>query len=174
MDYITRELEFDYGHRVPKHESKCKNLHGHRGHIIIELCGEFFTEGPQTDMILDYSIMKELLMTHVDAKIDHGIILSLTDRKFLEMAFHEESGLWYGFSDWMLEVHKEVIAHRFWSGITKFGKTYIIQGSPTAEILAGHFFNVLAPIIEMETDGKAILSAVTFKETPATSATHRQ
>lgn len=27
----TRRLEFDAGHRVPLHESKCKNPHGHRG-----------------------------------------------------------------------------------------------------------------------------------------------
>ncbi|HCX34237.1 MAG TPA: 6-carboxytetrahydropterin synthase QueD, partial [Rhodocyclaceae bacterium] len=27
---ITRRLEFDAGHRIPDHLSRCRHLHGHR------------------------------------------------------------------------------------------------------------------------------------------------
>ena len=35
MITCTRKIEFDYGHRVFKHGSKCKHIHGHRGVIEV-------------------------------------------------------------------------------------------------------------------------------------------
>ena len=34
---ITRKLEFDAGHRIPDHNSQCRNLHGHRYTLLITL-----------------------------------------------------------------------------------------------------------------------------------------
>ena len=36
---ITRKLEFDAGHRIPDHNSQCRNLHGHRYTLLITLVG---------------------------------------------------------------------------------------------------------------------------------------
>jgi 6-pyruvoyltetrahydropterin/6-carboxytetrahydropterin synthase len=37
---ITRKLEFDAGHRIPDHNSQCRNLHGHRYTLLITLTGD--------------------------------------------------------------------------------------------------------------------------------------
>ncbi|MDG1445657.1 MAG: 6-carboxytetrahydropterin synthase, partial [Methylophilaceae bacterium] len=37
---ITTRLEFDSGHRIPNHNSQCRNLHGHRYVIEITLNGD--------------------------------------------------------------------------------------------------------------------------------------
>lgn len=172
---ITREIQFDYGHRVPKHDSKCKNLHGHRGTIIIEITGELYKDGPQTDMVMDYGLLKDLLMEHVDAMIDHAMILSLHDTKFVDMAYDEKltSKKSHIFVDWVNEVAKSVRLRSFWAGQTAFGKTYIINDSPTAEVLAQHFFNILSPYVLQRTNKQAKLTCITFKETPNTSASYR-
>src|SRR5260363_127088 len=34
---ITRQLAFDAGHRIPDHQSRCRNLHGHRYVLDITL-----------------------------------------------------------------------------------------------------------------------------------------
>ncbi|MCB0414187.1 MAG: 6-carboxytetrahydropterin synthase, partial [Bdellovibrionales bacterium] len=31
---VTKQIDFEAGHRLPFHHSKCKNLHGH--HYVIE------------------------------------------------------------------------------------------------------------------------------------------
>jgi 6-pyruvoyltetrahydropterin/6-carboxytetrahydropterin synthase len=172
---ISKEIDFDYAHRVPKHQSKCKNLHGHRGTIIAELTGELVEDGPQTDMIMDYGFLKQILMDHVDALCDHGIILSMSDTKFIGMAYDEKLTRlpYHIYKDWYTDIEKEVEKNRFWAGQTNFGKTYIIKGAPTSEYLAMHFFKILSPLVYEQTGGKAWLSAITFKETPSSTATFR-
>jgi 6-pyruvoyltetrahydropterin/6-carboxytetrahydropterin synthase len=171
--FITKEIRFDAAHRVPMHESKCHNLHGHSYTIIAEVSGELFTSGPQTDMIFDYGFLKQLLMEHIDATCDHGIILSIQDWKFICMAYDDKIFTTGIFSDWVQEVRKTIDQQCFWSGKTKFGKTYIISGAPTAENLAAHFFKVLSPFIRIATNNQGYLSAITCKETPTSSATYR-
>lgn len=170
---ISKEIEFDYAHRVPKHESKCKNLHGHRGTVIAEISGDLIEDGPQTDMLLDYSYLKEILMDHIDKLCDHGIILSFSDTKFVGLAYDDKLFTDGIFSDWYWQVNDVVKKDGFWSGETAFGKTYIVRGAPTSEYLAMHFFKVLAPKVLERTNGKAWLSAITFKETPSSTATYR-
>lgn len=172
---ISKEIQFDAAHRVPLHQSKCANIHGHRFTIIAELTGDLVEDGPQTDMILDYGFLKQILMDNVDALCDHGIILSMSDTKFINMAYDEKLTRtpYHIFSDWYENVIESIEKNSFWAGQSTFGKTYIINGAPTAEYLAMHFFKILAPKILEKTGGKAWLSAITFKETPSSTATYR-
>ena len=174
MNTITKQIEFDAAHRVPLHESKCKNLHGHRYTIIVELAGELVKEGSQTGMLLDYGFIKELLMENVDATCDHGIILSFKDNKFINMAYDDKIYKDGIFMDWYEDIQTELFSNNFWSGYTTFGKTYIVEEYPTAEYLAMHFFKVLSPKFLLKTNGYAWLSSVTIKETPSSSATYKE
>jgi 6-pyruvoyltetrahydropterin/6-carboxytetrahydropterin synthase len=79
MFEITKEIEFDAGHRVPLHESKCRNPHGHRYRIVAHVEGELITEGPESGMVRDFSIIKELLTTVVHDRFDHGFIVAESD-----------------------------------------------------------------------------------------------
>ena len=94
---ISKEIQFDAGHRVPLHASKCKNPHGHRYRVVAHIEGDLITEGPESGMVRDFSIVKDLLTTHVHDKYDHGFIVAENDFT-LRVAF-EQTG-----SDWKIIV----------------------------------------------------------------------
>lgn len=76
MITITRRLEFDAGHRVMNHESKCATLHGHRYVIEIE------ATSPELDSIgrvIDFSVLKQKIAPWLDEKWDHNVILFKDD-----------------------------------------------------------------------------------------------
>lgn len=81
MYTIAKEIEFDAGHRVPLHESKCKNPHGHRYKVEAEVAGELIEEGPETGMVRDFSIIKELLTKRVHDVYDHGFMVYKDDHE---------------------------------------------------------------------------------------------
>lgn len=79
MFVISKEIEFDAGHRVPLHASKCKNPHGHRYRVVAYIEGELIEEGPEAGMVRDFGIVKQLLMDLVHDRFDHGFIVSDQD-----------------------------------------------------------------------------------------------
>lgn len=81
MYIISKEIEFDAGHRVPLHESKCKNPHGHRYKVRATIAGELITEGPESGMVRDFSIIKQLLTKHVHDVYDHGFMVYKDDHE---------------------------------------------------------------------------------------------
>lgn len=80
----TRKLEFDAGHRVVNHESKCKNFHGHR--YVVEAtfeCAELDSLG----RVVDFGVIKQIYGKWIDDNLDHTMILNEVDREagmFLE------------------------------------------------------------------------------------------
>ena len=73
---ISKEIEFDMGHRVPYHKSKCRNPHGHRYKIRVKLEGDIIDlEGEsENGMVMDFSDVKSILMKEVDGWLDHGFM----------------------------------------------------------------------------------------------------
>ncbi len=73
----TRRIEFDAAHRVMKHASKCRMLHGHRYAI------EATFSAPQLDelgMVIDFGLIKEILGEWIDKNWDHNTILNTKDK----------------------------------------------------------------------------------------------
>lgn len=85
---ISKEIEFDAGHRVPLHASKCKNPHGHRYKVRATIEGELITEGPESGMVRDFSIVKEILTEQVHDVYDHGFIVHVEDREMRSALFN--------------------------------------------------------------------------------------
>ena len=82
MITATRKLEFDYGRRVLRHESKCKHLHGHRGVI------EVTVSAPDLDSIgrvIDFGQIKSILGKWVDDNWDHQVLLHADDPQLLHL-----------------------------------------------------------------------------------------
>ena len=77
MITITRKLEFDAGHRIPDHNSQCRNLHGHRYTLLITLIGEVVKQDGVSDngMIMDFSDVKELALEHLVSLWDHAFFV---------------------------------------------------------------------------------------------------
>jgi 6-pyruvoyltetrahydropterin/6-carboxytetrahydropterin synthase len=73
---ITRRLEFDAGHRIPDHKSKCRHLHGHRYAIEITLAGDIIRrDGDAVNgMVMDFSDVKTLATTHLVDLWDHAFL----------------------------------------------------------------------------------------------------
>lgn len=168
MSYaVTRQIGIDAGHRIMTHGSKCHHPHGHR-YTVEATCvtaGERLHDcGEQTDMVLDFGFLKEEMLRHIDEPCDHGFIVSLADRELLEMFAPRDVafGLWL-----------EGIA----CGVREFGscattqsrlgaKIYVVPFHPTAECLARHWFERLAPAVSKRSDGVARLERVIVWETP--------
>jgi len=79
MPTCTRILEFDAGHRIVKHESKCRNFHGHRYKM------EATFEANNLDhlgRVVDFGVIKTILGKWIDDNLDHTMILNEEDKKY--------------------------------------------------------------------------------------------
>ena len=86
MITITRKLEFDAGHRIPDHNSQCRNLHGHRYTLEITLIGQVVDHDGQADngMIMDFSDVKALAKENLVEVWDHAFLVYEKDVKVKE------------------------------------------------------------------------------------------
>lgn len=78
MITITRKLEFDAGHRVHNHESKCGTLHGHR--YVLEVTATA-PELDQLGRVIDFSVLKEKIGTWIDDQWDHTTLVFQDDHQ---------------------------------------------------------------------------------------------
>ncbi len=76
---ITKRLEFDAGHRLVGHESKCANLHGHRyaAEVSIKLLGDADLDA--VGRVVDFSVVKAVFGKWIDDILDHAFIVNEAD-----------------------------------------------------------------------------------------------
>jgi len=117
---ITKQIEIDMGHRIPNHNGKCKNLHGHRYKIVLGVEGDLEEKGSNEGMVLDFGELKKVLIETIDNKYDHSFVLYSND-KYLKC---------------FKEMHLDGLNINF------------VNFIPTAENLAKHFYEILKPILE--------------------------
>lgn len=79
MITCTKVIKIDAGHRLLKHESKCKNVHGHeyKFEITAAVADEKYLD--EVGRVIDFSRIKELVGTWLDEKWDHGFIFQEGD-----------------------------------------------------------------------------------------------
>lgn len=74
MYYLTTEQSFDSAHFLKDYEGKCRNIHGHRWKVSIELCSpDVEADGPKKGMIVDFGDVKRALKELCD-HLDHCLI----------------------------------------------------------------------------------------------------
>jgi 6-pyruvoyl-tetrahydropterin synthase len=136
MITCTRQLEFDAGHRVHRHESKCRNAHGHRYRILLEAVADE-TANPLDPLgrVIDFSALKDRVGTYIDTYLDHGFLCFSEDDEILE-ALQKIAGQ----------------------------KIYLMPYNPTAENIAHHFLHVICPEVLKGT--VVNITKVTVFETP--------
>ncbi len=74
----VRKLQFCAGHRIYKHESKCRHLHGHNYQVF------FHAEAKELDhlgRVIDFGVLKERFLPWLEANWDHGFILWDKDKE---------------------------------------------------------------------------------------------
>lgn len=167
MFTISRLIEIDAAHRVMTHGSKCRGLHGHR-YKIEAVCGSksggLVKKGEETDMVMDFAFLKEEMMAAIDAPCDHGIILSVDDSELMSLFTLMQNGQKLS----PQEVARQVAEHGYCAlkAEPTSTKVYIIEGQPTAEVLARHWHDVLSPRVEKRSHAAAKLTLIRVYETP--------
>ncbi len=136
---ITRKLEFDAGHRIPDHNSQCRNLHGHRYTLLITLTGDVVQQDGQSDngMIMDFGDIKALANEHLVNLWDHAFI-----------------------------VYKNDTAVRAFLDSMPNHKTVVIDCVPTVENMAQVAFDILKGVYNDRFGRHLALTKVTLYETP--------
>jgi 6-pyruvoyltetrahydropterin/6-carboxytetrahydropterin synthase len=76
---IAKEFTWEMGHRLPFHEGKCKNLHGHSYKCMIEVTGEPDENG----MVLDYYELKKITEP-IFEELDHSFIVWKKDKELID------------------------------------------------------------------------------------------
>lgn len=76
---IAKEYRWEMGHRLPFHEGKCKNLHGHSYKCMVEISGEPESNG----MVLDYYDMKKIIKPIIE-ELDHSFMVWSGDKEIIE------------------------------------------------------------------------------------------
>ena len=136
---ITRRLEFDAGHRIPNHQSRCRHLHGHRYALEVTLSGDIVaTPGDhQQGMVMDFAAVRAIAQREL---VDHW------DHAFL--AWREDSAV--------LEFLATLPEHR----------TVVLRDPPTAEHLARAAFEMLDRAYRDEYGNNLRLERIRLYETP--------
>ena len=82
---IAKTVEFDAGHRVPNHNSKCRNPHGHRYSVEVSLEGYLVDTSGASDegMVADFGDLKRIMMDKIHDPLDHGFIVHVDDSDLL-------------------------------------------------------------------------------------------
>jgi 6-pyruvoyltetrahydropterin/6-carboxytetrahydropterin synthase len=139
---VTREIGIDAGHRVPFHESQCRNLHGHRYQILATAGAyntvQYETESSSAGMLVDFSDLKRIMMKEVHDRFDHSLILWENDRIVSEYVNADEDTLIdildldYGFKVELVPVipTAEELA-RYWFQLIKQGLKEVKGDKPT-------------------------------------------
>ena len=133
---ITRKLEFDAGHRIPNHESKCRNVHGHRYVLECTVTGELVTQPGHSSegMIVDFGALKEIMNQFVVSDWDHAMLVWQNDTPLIAALYALETD----------SSHTLAKDEKGWGK----HKTVVLPCIPTVEGLAEYAFGLLsAPLL---------------------------
>ena len=73
---LVRRLEFDAGHRLPRHAGKCRHVHGHRYRVelVIEGPEQVDPDGYRRGMAIDFGTVRRLVGGWIDEHLDHRFL----------------------------------------------------------------------------------------------------
>jgi 6-pyruvoyltetrahydropterin/6-carboxytetrahydropterin synthase len=169
---ITRSIGVDYGHRVMTHGSKCKSIHGHRGTIEVTCVSpSLHQSGEQSQMVIDFGFLKDVMMAVIDKSIDHGFVACIDDDELIAQLVPgkansvepvgyirsclDQKGYWLSTEDQKTKLHTFLNT-----------KLYVMPYIPTSERLAEHFFKRLIAPVQEQSNGIGKLVNLRFWETP--------
>ena len=75
MYTLKTDQSFDSAHFLADYVGKCRNIHGHRWRVIIEIQGDaLLTSGEKRGMLVDFGDLKNDLKKIAD-ELDHSLII---------------------------------------------------------------------------------------------------
>lgn len=76
---ITKIFNFEMGHFLYNHDGNCKNIHGHSYKLEVTIIGNILNRenNPKDGMVIDFSILKNLIKENLIKKLDHSFIINI-------------------------------------------------------------------------------------------------
>ena len=78
---MVRRFRFEAAHHLPRHEGKCRELHGHSYELVVAV------ERPVdkiSGMVIDFSDLKRVVRREVVDKLDHRCVNDVIDNPTAE------------------------------------------------------------------------------------------
>lgn len=92
MYLLQTEVFFDAAHFLAGYNGKCKNLHGHRWRVVIEISSETLeSQGQTRDMIADFSDLKKDAREEANL-LDHALLIEEGSLRESTLAALREEG----------------------------------------------------------------------------------
>lgn len=92
MYILTAEASFDSAHFLAGYNGKCRNIHGHRWLIKVEVAGSKLQQaGQMRDMVIDFGDLKKEVKAIADY-FDHGLIVEKNTLRAQTFAALQEEG----------------------------------------------------------------------------------
>ena len=92
MYTLISEASFDSAHFLAQYEGKCRNIHGHRWTIKVEIYGEDLQKnGSCRGMLVDFGDLKKYLKELADY-YDHALIIEKDSMRELTLNVLKEDG----------------------------------------------------------------------------------
>jgi 6-pyruvoyltetrahydropterin/6-carboxytetrahydropterin synthase len=116
MFIIEKKLKkFSAAHRlINGYQGKCRNLHGHNYTVAVTFAQH---ELDEHDLLIDFSLISNLLNEHIQNHIDHSVIVSTNDHSLLDFLKSEQQK--YYLLDRGRNSSVEVLAEELFNSFTK-------------------------------------------------------
>ena len=143
---ISKTIEFDMGHRIPYHKSKCRSPHGHRYKLTVYVEGDVIDLEGKSDhgMVMDFSDVKNIMMKEVHDQFDHAFVYWDKDEALCDF-YHKEDHF----------------------------KSIKVPFTPTVENLSAWIYRLMDTSLCTRYKDKLKLHHVELYETPTCKATFR-
>ena len=75
---ITKLFHFEMAHALYGYDGSCKNIHGHSYQLSVTVVGkvEKDTKNPKQGMVVDFSILKDIVNKQIVDDLDHALVLN--------------------------------------------------------------------------------------------------
>ncbi|MFN3404616.1 MAG: 6-pyruvoyl trahydropterin synthase family protein [Cytophagaceae bacterium] len=75
---ITKKFSFETAHALSHYDGWCRNIHGHSYVLFVTVGGHTLNEKnhPKEGMVLDFSILKKIVLEHIIQYFDHCLIIN--------------------------------------------------------------------------------------------------
>lgn len=75
---ITKIFHFEMAHALYGYDGPCKNIHGHSYQLSVTIAGRVETDSqnPKQGMVVDFSVLKEIVNKLIVKELDHALVLN--------------------------------------------------------------------------------------------------
>jgi 6-pyruvoyltetrahydropterin/6-carboxytetrahydropterin synthase len=86
---VTKEFNFEMAHALLGYDGPCKDIHGHSYKLSVTISGNPVNDKKSSvlGMVIDFSILKDIVRKCVIEHFDHALVLNNESSKYLTVNF---------------------------------------------------------------------------------------